>query len=173
MQNGFKSANKKLLGARFELLKIAETESCLKGNDNIIGSRIGEYIAIKYYERKGIKTKKAESTTNPGYDLTYIVDGHIRKISVKLISGENKYGMTTRLKTDWDDFILIELTKDYGISRIGIMKNENFNKIQKKIGYSEQPQVRRTMLSEKGMIKKAGGYLVSQEEINELNKIIF
>ncbi|MGC1727865.1 MAG: hypothetical protein WA747_00625, partial [Steroidobacteraceae bacterium] len=58
------------------------------GNDNLIG-RIGEFMALRYFERQGRKSKKVRGgnrSANPGFDL---VEGGAR-IQVKVITHENK-----------------------------------------------------------------------------------
>ncbi len=161
------------LKARIELIELSKKEPLISGNDNIIGSRIGEFLAIELYKLKNINTIKEVSSTNPGFDLTYINGNEKRKISVKLITGENEYGRTTRLKKDWDDFILIELNSKYRIIKIGLLAFEKFKIAKEMFCYSETPIVKRTMLNKNGMILKSGGELVSSQDIEKLNNLIW
>lgn len=125
----------------------------LYGNDNIVGI-IGEYIAIRYLESKGVSAEKAKLRNERGYDL---IAGDGSKISVKVITQENQNGATTRLKDPWDEVILIELGEDYKVYRLGHLKREGFEKaINQRITSSRNPLARRSMLGKKGLFGRCG-----------------
>ena len=87
------------------------------------------------------------------YDLV-CKDGS--KISVKLISPENKSGRITRLGTDWDEFILIILDNKYKVSRLGQINKSQFRKILKDKSRSQTPYVSRAMLKDRRLFDKYG-----------------
>ena len=125
------------------------------GNDNLIG-RIGEFMALRYFEGQGRSPKKVgggHSSTNPGFDLE---EGDAR-IQVKAITHENKRGSSTRLKAPWTEFLLIELGSDYRQSRIGYLRAEDHARARaENANVSESPVVRRSMLETKGLIGRYG-----------------
>ena len=95
-------------------------------------------IAIKYLETTGRKAEKCSSKVNKGYDLE--CDGN--KISVKLITAENRKGKTTQLKQPWTELILITLNKTYEVDRLGhIRPRIAFKKaLAHRHGYQPQDQ---------------------------------
>jgi len=154
MHNDISAVIKAYLKARKEYICLAgKYPELLKGNDNIIGS-IGEYIAIKYLEGKGVRVNKAATKSEPGYDLITTTG---RKVSVKMITGENKLGRTTRLKDPWNDCILIELDNDYRVKKIGCLNRTNFEKARKENpSWSRNPIIKRTMMGLNGLFSRYG-----------------
>lgn len=123
----------------------------LSGNDNIIG-RIGEYIALRFLETKGREVIKNRSRTEKGYDLVDTKSGS--KISVKIITTENKGGSSTRLKQPWDEVVFILLDKNYEIHKIGLLTKKQFNDaLSAKSITSSEPIIRRSMLGKKGLFR--------------------
>jgi hypothetical protein len=134
------------LKARSALRALGESHPRrMGGNDNLIG-RIGEFMALRYFEQQGRKPKKVRGghhSANPGVDL---VEGGAR-IQVKVIIHENKRGRSTRLKAPWTELLLIELGPDYKHSRIGHLRARYHvaaRKADKRL--SKFPVVRRSML---------------------------
>jgi hypothetical protein len=123
MYEDLKHLAKDYLKARQHFLVQSAKHTELAGNDNIIG-RIGEMIAIKYLESVGRKANKCLSKVNKGYDL----ECNGNKISVKLITAENKNGKTTQLKQPWTELILITLGNSYEVERLGHITLDQFMK---------------------------------------------
>lgn len=121
------------------------------GNDNLIG-RIGEFMALRFFEEQGRKPKKVRGgnhSTNPGFDL---VEGGAL-IQVKVITHENKLGRSSRLRAPWTELLLIELGSDYKHSRIGHLRAKDHAVARKKDKrLSKFPIVRRSMLEDNGLI---------------------
>jgi hypothetical protein len=121
------------------------------GNDNLIG-RIGEFMALRYFEQQGRRPKKVRGgnhSTNPGFDL---VEGGSR-IQVKVITHENKRGRSTRLRAPWTELLLIELGPDYRHCRIGHLRAKDHVAARKAdMRLSKSPIVRRSMLEANGLI---------------------
>lgn len=126
----FKEASKKYLS--------------ISGNDNIIGI-IGEFIAIQFLydklERKEVYTN--DSKSNKGFDL--IADG--KRVSVKMITFENKAGRGVRITYPWDELIFIYLGES-GVEKIGYIKNKDFKEKIK----TENPYTDKKMLNPGGVI---------------------
>ena len=127
----------------------------MRGNDNLKG-RIGEFMALRYFEGQGRSPKKVgggHSSTNPGSDLE---EGDAR-LQVKVITHENKHGSSTRLKAPWTEFLLIELGSDYRQSRIGHLREQDHVRARdENAGMSKSPVVRRSMLDTRGLIGRYG-----------------
>ncbi len=151
------------LVARKKFLKFANKSELLRGNDNIIGSRIGEFIAWEFLDKQKRKPKMNERANVEGHDMV-CKDG--KKISVKLISPENKTGRTTRLGKNWDEFLLIILGDNYKVAKIGHITRSQFNK-DKKIR-SANPYTTRSMLGEKGLFVRSRGRVYKKEEVSWL-----
>ena len=144
----------KYLHARRRLFELEEEyPNELSGNDNIIG-RIGEYIAIRYLESKKRTAIKNINKSQKGYDL---LDTNGCRISVKIITAENKMGRTTRLKQPWDEVILIVLDDEYKISKIGLLQKSEFLKsLNDNKNRSNNPYLFRHSLGEKGLFSIYG-----------------
>jgi hypothetical protein len=153
------------LKARQEFLNVANEDEVLQGNDNIIG-RIGEAIAhsfLEYQERKPIVVK---NQSNPGFDIICEADG--AKISVKMITSENKTGSTSKIRHKWTELIGIELDQDLKVKRLGIITRENFKIEQKRRGRVSEPNFSRAMLKENGVFNVAGR-LYNEIELEKFN----
>ena len=76
------AAINRYLKARHQLIVFSEDyPERMGGNDNIIG-RIGEFIALRFLERRGQHPRKHKSSSNKGYDL---YEGR-RRTQVKVIA---------------------------------------------------------------------------------------
>jgi len=149
------------LNARMEFLKFAnslKSNQLLNGNDNIIGSRIGEFIAWQLLNDQKRNPKINEQSNVKDFDI--ICGNGPKNVSVKLISPENKIGRTTRLGNTWDEFILILLDDDYKIKLIGQITKEQFEQDRKT---SRNPYVSRTMLNEKGLFNRVGAKIYNKK----------
>lgn len=136
------------LSARKKFLEFANKSELLQGNDNIIGSRIGEFIAWEFLDKRKRKPKMNERANVKDYDII-CKDGI--KVSVKLISPENKTGRTTRLGTTWDEFLLIILDDNYRVYKIGQITRKEFAKAREGGRIGNTPYVSRSMVGEKGL----------------------
>ncbi len=156
MYEEIEKAINKYISARKNFFLIREKyPNELSGNDNVIGC-IGEYFALQYLRKLGRIPQKVKSKVQKGYDL---IEGR-KKISIKVITGENITGKTTRLQNPWDEFILITLNKDYKVDRLGIITVNQFKKaLKENKGWSENPIVKRTMLNDNGLIGRYGQVL--------------
>lgn len=145
---------KKYLIARKRFLEIANNEELLRGNDNIIGSRIAEFVAWQFLNERNRKPVLNQNLVQPGYDIFCGKDN--KKVTVKSITNENLRGRTTQLKDGWDEFILVEFNNKYKINKIGFISRSKFGMAVKKKHYSKNPTVSRSMLNNKGLFKKYG-----------------
>ena len=138
------------LDARKRLLEVAERHpELLKGNDNIVGTRIGEYIAMRWLQQRGRGPAKVGNITEKGYDL---LDGKTR-ISVKTISDENRTRRTTRLTEPWDELLVVHLETDVQRYRVGWLLRSKFDEaLAEHPAWSRWPYVKLTMLGGKGLI---------------------
>lgn len=143
------------ISARRKLISLGESHpELLGGNDNMIG-RIGEYIALRFLQKKKQKPKKVQSKSNKGFDL---VEGK-RRTQVKVITQENKKGRSVRLKKPWNQFVLICLDENYKPTKIGFLTAKQHNKALKenqKRKWSKEPLVKSSMLGERGLISRYG-----------------
>ena len=98
-----------------------ENEPFLRGNDQIVGSRIGELIAYRILEERGLNPQKSISKSEKAIDI--VCDGDY-KVSVKLFTGENSLKRTTKIKSGWQELIVIELDTNYFVSQIGMITNK-------------------------------------------------
>lgn len=122
------------------------------GNDNIIG-RIGEFIALRFLERRGQSPRKHKSSSNKGYDL---YEGR-RRTQVKVITEENRTGRTTRLPEHWHQFVLIELGPSYKCIRIGMLTSAQHKKARAEdTRLAARPFVTRSILRKNGLIARHG-----------------
>ena len=148
------SAIERYLQARHVLLEIGRRyPGLIGGNDNIIG-RIGEYIALRFLERRlGQRPVRVTGNANPGYDF---VDADTQT-QVKVITDENKEGRNVRLVEPWNQFVLIELGQHYRPVRIGIISKGQLQRAcSENSGWSPTPIVKRTMLGPRGLIARYG-----------------
>jgi hypothetical protein len=149
------------LFARKKFRDVADKIPELFGNDNIIG-RIGEFIALQFLEHK-LKRKQIfrnAKMTEAGYDI--IADD--KKVSVKIITHENKYGRTTPIKDPWDELILIELGNDASVIIIGYLSKDRFKRaIKDKFLTNSHPIASRSMLNEKRLFENYGRIYTSKE----------
>ena len=141
------------LKSRKAFLDVANEDEILHGNDNIIG-RIGEAIAHSFLEQMERKPKVVKSQSNPGYDIT--CKNGAKRVSVKMITSENKTGSTSKIHPKWDELIGIELGEDFKILKLGIINKENFDKEQSKRNESLTPSFSRAKLKENGVFNIAG-----------------
>lgn len=158
---------KKYFNARKSFLELAQKPGyeILDGNDNIVGSRIGEFIAAEFIlDIPGRKWVKKMASNNRGYDL---VDDEGNKISVKIITAENKKGNMVRIQHPWDELIFIELDEDYKTKRIGYLTKKQFKRAKDDNFIRNNPRMRRGMLNSRGLIGHYGK-VYKQEEISQL-----
>ena len=148
------------LRARHEILEMGRKyPNRIGGNDNIVG-RIGEFIALRFLESQGQHPKKAEGSSNPGYDL---FEGAI-KTQVKVMTEENQRGRNMRLVEPWNQLLLIELGSGYEPKRIGLLtKTQHYLSLRENKTWSKKPYVKRTMLGPKGLIGKYGRVFMDHE----------
>jgi len=146
--NDYLRARKKFL----EFAKSAQAQGLLNGNDNIIGSRIGEFIAWELLNDQ--KRNPKINTVNNTRDFDLMADLDKTKVTVKLISSENRAGRINRLGNDWNEFILILLDEKYKIKLIGQISKKEFETARKlNPRRCKNPIVSRTMLNENGLFK--------------------
>lgn len=148
------------LESRKKFLKEASKFEELHGNDNIIG-RIGELIALKYLYNQGRVLSKSKNLVEKGFDL---LSTNNEKISVKIITAENKKGQTTKLKMPWTEIIVISLTENYKVDRIGHITEKEFERgINENFVKSKEPYTNRKMLSDNNLFHKYGRLLKNDE----------
>ena len=142
------------LNARRRLLIVAERHpELLRGNDNIIGTRIGEYIAMTWLRQKGRNPVKVDTLTEKGYDL---LDGKTR-VSVKTLTQENTRGRITRLTDPWDELLIIDFDTKALRYRVGRLLRTDFDRACiENPTWSRQPYVKSTMLGKKGLVGRYG-----------------
>lgn len=125
----------------------------LTGNDNLIG-RIGELIALEFLHRQGRLATKNKNLVEKGYDLLTTDN---QRISVKLITAENKKGRTTRLKKPWTEIVLITLNSNYKVDRLGHITENEFEKaLMESFIKDREPYSDRKLLSDNGLFDKYG-----------------
>lgn len=141
------------LKARQTFLEIANEDDILSGNDNIIG-RIGEFIAFQFLEEMNRKPEMNINPVEKGYD---ILCDKVIKVSVKMITSENKAGQTTKLCEPWDELLVVTLNDNNRVDKIGHLTKVQFQEARNNNSrWSETPYTRKTMLNEKGMIGMYG-----------------
>ncbi|WP_299110446.1 hypothetical protein [uncultured Winogradskyella sp.] len=153
------------LKARQEFLEVANNDEVLHGNDNIIG-RIGEAIAHSFLEQMERRPKVVKHQSNEGYDI--ICENNDSRVSVKMITSENKRGSTSKINHKWDELIGIELGEDLKVKNFGLITKEAFLEEQKRKNQSLEPNFSRNMFKENGVFALAG-ILFSIEQIEEYN----
>jgi len=152
----FRNVAKKYLEKRKQFLEIANRTPYLSGNDNIIG-RIGEFIAYQYLEDTNRNPQKPNSKTNQGFD--FFCDNNTKRIQVKTITHESKFKQNSRLKEPWDEFILIFISENLKVKKMGHITKQQLqkainNKFEKYKSFT--PQVTNYMLGEKGLFARHG-----------------
>ena len=147
------------LTARQSFRKATDNDPLLSGNDNIVG-RIGEFIACQFLvnQLKRSKVARNKNIVEQGYDV--IADG--KMVSVKTITSENIRGRSTRVKSPWDELVLIDLQAGK-VNRIGYLERNNL----KNHGH-DNPVARLMMLSKNGLIGKYGKVYSGKEISNYL-----
>ena len=155
------------LKARKAFRDIGDNDAVLQGNDNIIG-RIGEAIAHSFLEQMGRRPKVVKHQSNPGYDIVCEHDGS--RVSVKMITHENKNGSTSKINHKWDELIGIELGANLKVINFGLITKEAFIEEQKRKNQSLEPNFSRHMFKENGIFALAGT-LFPKEQIEKYNLI--
>jgi hypothetical protein len=148
------------LKARKVFLDVANDDEVLHGNDNIVG-RIGEAIAHSFLEQQGRQPKVVKNQSNAGYDIE--CGKGLAKVSVKLITTENKTGSTSQIKHKWDELIGIELDEHQKVIKLGVISRANFDTEQNKRGRRLEPNFSRTMLKKGGVFAVAGKVYEGEE----------
>ena len=155
------------LKARQNFLQIANEDEILKGNDNIVG-RIGEFIAFQFFEKLNRKPKMNVNPVQKGYDI--MCDKKV-KVSVKMITHENKGGQTTQICEPWHEVLVICLNEDIEVEKIGHLTKEQFENAQNETNrWSQTPYTRKTMLNSNGLIG-IYGKVYGPEELRSLELI--
>lgn len=125
----------------------------LTGNDNLVG-RIGELIALEFLHRNARSATKNKNLVEKGYDL---LTHDNQKISVKLITAENKKGRSTRLKKPWTEIIFISLNSNYKVDRLGHITEKEFEKaLSENFIKNKEPYTDRKLLLDNGLFDKYG-----------------
>lgn len=151
-----KAVAREYLEARHQFLTNSAAYPELAGNDNIMG-RIGEMVAVQFLRSQGRKIDKHAKSNHAITDLVAVEDdGSKRSVSVKLISDENRGGTTTRLKSGWDEFILVELQGSYEVKRLGWLNIEDLRSQGQEALVESSPITQRTMLDAKGVVGRFG-----------------
>lgn len=144
------------LKARKAFLTKSKDFESLKGNDNLMG-RIGELVALQFFKKeKGVDLEKAFKKNEKEYDLCS--NDKKTRVSVKLMSCENKSGQTTKITGNWTDFIFVHLV-DYKVSEIGHVEKKDFDRAVKDGKINKNPYTRRTMLNKDHLLGKYGKVL--------------
>lgn len=154
------------LVARKKFRHAADKAPELNGNDNIIG-RVGEFIAVQFLEHK-IKRRlvsRNENMVQVGYDIK--ADG--KKVSVKIITSENKSGRTTPIKDHWDELIIIELGVNSKVSQIGFISRDKFDEaVKDNLFRNSHPTASRSMLKDGGLFSRYGRIFTGKDLGNYL-----
>ncbi|NJO34811.1 MAG: hypothetical protein HC869_18525 [Rhodospirillales bacterium] len=138
--------------------KQLEKTKLLAGNDNKVGIA-GEFWAKWHYCRLGAQIIEVMPPSNEGYDFVCRRGSRRVRISVKVISAENKRGRQLRLKSrgTWDEICLVLLNTDLTPSRIGVAGRNDFLKAQKaRKNLSVDPIVTKFWLGPKGWLTQHG-----------------
>lgn len=114
-----------------------------------------------FLEQEGRKPKVVKHQSNPGYDIE--CEHENSKISVKMITAENKYGRTSKINPNWDELIGIELDEDLEVKNFGVITRADFLEEQKRKNQSTAPNFSRTMFKENGVFNIAGRLLTIKE----------
>jgi hypothetical protein len=138
--------------------KNLQTTRLLAGNDNKVGIA-GEFWAKWHYCRLGSKLLKVMPPSNEGYDFVCRRGSRRVRVSVKVISAENKRGRQLRLKSGgtWDEICLVLLNTDLTPSRIGVATRREFLRAQKaRRNASPNPIVTKFWLGPRGWLTLHG-----------------
>jgi len=148
------------LTARKMFLEYANNLHELNGNDNIIG-RIGEFIVFQILLEEGREPELNKSRIEKGYDLICDYDTlkgiKDTKVSVKVITSENKAGRTTKIKEPWHELFIIILNGDNKIEKIGRLKRSQFDYSQ--LFSKSEPVASKSMFKSGGIMEKFGEIL--------------
>lgn len=152
--NELRNVAKAYLRARKKFRRLTDQIPELNGNDNLVG-RIGEFIAFQFLKLK-LKRKNVVRNTNTvqaGYDI--IADK--KRVSVKIITAENRTGSTTPIRDPWDELVLIELGEASVVSRIGHLDRKGFERaLKEKFLKNRHPIAKRSMLGPARLIGTYG-----------------
>jgi hypothetical protein len=138
--------------------KLRETK-LLAGNDNKVGIA-GEFWAKWHYSTLGAKILQVMPPSNEGYDFVCERGARRVRVSVKVISAENKRGRQLRFKSDgsWDEICLVLLDVDLTPTRIGTATRREFLKAQRaRENSSPNPIVTKFWLGPNGWLSRTGG----------------
>jgi hypothetical protein len=64
--------------------------------------------------------------SNAGFDIE--CEPNKTKVSVKMITAENKRGRSSKIKHDWNELIGVEIDANFNLIRLGVIKRNNFEK---------------------------------------------
>ena|SRR5688572_9042591 len=137
--------------------KLRETK-LLTGNDNKVGIA-GEFWAKWHYCTLGAKILQVMPPSNEGYDFVCKRGARRVRVSVKVISAENKRGRQLRFKSNgtWDEICLVLLDVDLIPTRIGTATRREFLKAQRaRENSSPNPIVTKFWLGPNGWLSRAG-----------------
>lgn len=144
----------KYLSGRKDFLDFAEKSAALRGNDNIIG-RIGEFVVLQFLDDEGREPEINLSKNEKGYDILCDYDSikgiKDTKVSVKVITSENKLGRTTRLKEPWHEAFIIILNEKYKIEKMGRVRRSEFDFFR-----LTNPTIPKEPFAEKKLLEKEG-----------------
>lgn len=116
----------------------------------------------------GRRPKVVKQQANPG--CVIICEHDNSRISVKMITSENKYGRTSKINPNWDELIGVELGDNLKVKNFGLITKEAFIEEQKRKNQSLEPSFSRAMFKENGIFVLAGT-LFPIEQIEKYNLI--
>ena len=125
----------------------------LQGNDNKVGAA-GEYWAMKYYRSKGYEIIEVPRSNNAAYDFKCRRDKRTLRISVKVISDENRRGTQLRLKKSnlWDTLFVVLLSDTLQPYKRGFASRRQFEIAQRNGSIRETPTIARRSLNQRGWL---------------------
>jgi len=129
----------------------------LGGNDNKVGV-CGEFWAKWYYHRKGYQITEVPCSNTEGYDFRCKHGQEEIRISVKVVSDENKNGRQLQLKDspNWDELVLVLLDDLMYPYRMGIATREQFNQAKRNKVIGSRPSVSRSWVAKRGWMSRYG-----------------